>query len=208
MELWGCRRRIDRPAFDVYRQVMSRGRWLLHLLAAGLVLIGATVSAGPAAAATCTGVNCYRYWVDMSFTGLWMTPSAGPVAPGSTYSFTALVTNTGWRTGGNTAPRPWEGPTSGVVYVDFQPGTTAGAPVGCFTEAPATACYACYNGGLVIDCQNIPTNTTYQLTTSFRAPQTPGTYTALIYIHDFQSPRPWSEYDPNNNRVTLTYQVG
>jgi len=95
-----------------------------------------------------------------------------------------------------------------VVYVAFEPGTTAGAQVGCFTEAPATACFGGYNGGLVFDCQNIPTNTTYQLTATFRAPQTPGTYTALIYIHDFQSPQPWSEYDPNNNRVTLTYQVG
>jgi hypothetical protein len=187
---------------------MIRGRWPRHLLAAGLLLIGAVFSAGPAAAAPCTGPTCYRYWADISIMA-WTTPSAIPVFPGSTHSYTARVTNTGWRTGGSRAPTPWPGPASGTVYVSFEPGTPADERLGCRVDSgPQLGCFGSYNDGLAFDCGSIPTDTTYQLTVLFRAPRVPGTYTLRVLAHAFQGANPWTEYNPDNNSVTLTYQVG
>src|SRR4051794_20336003 len=84
--------------------------WLPALrtaVAACLVLIWAVVPAGPAAAAPC-GTICYRYQADITVMG-WVSPAR--VVPGGTHLVTVQVTNTGWRTGGNSAPTPWIGPT-------------------------------------------------------------------------------------------------
>jgi hypothetical protein len=187
---------------------MDRGRWLRRLLAAGLVLTGAIVVGAPAAAAPCTGPRCYRYWADITITA-WTDWWGLPVFPGSTHTYTARVTNTGWRTGGLSGPIPWSpGPASGTVYVAFEPSTPADVRLGCRVDiGPPAGCSAGYNNGLVLDVGSIPTDTTYQVATMFRAPMTPGTYSVTIYAHAFQG-IPWTEYDPNNNSVTLTYQVG
>jgi hypothetical protein len=187
---------------------MVRGRWLRSLLAAGLVLIGVAFTAGRAAAAPCTS-NCYRLWADITITA-WTSPAWILVPPGSTHYYTARVTNTGWRTGGNTGPVPWSpGPASGTVYVAFEPSSPLDQRIGCQVDiGPPSNCFASYNNGLALDVGSIPTDTTYQVTTIFRAPQTPGVYTVTIYAHAFQGANPWTEYNPNNNSVTLTYQVG
>jgi hypothetical protein len=188
---------------------MVRGPWSRRVLATGLVLIGAIFAAGPAAAAPCTGPYCYRYWADISITGAWMSPSLNPIPPGTMHSYTALVTNTGWRTGGLSGPVPWPGPASGTVYVAFEPSTPLDQRIGCHIDVgPPSGCFGGYNNGLAFDVGSMPTNTTYQLTTYFRAPPTPGTYTLRIWIYAFQGGNPWTEYNPNNNELTLTYQVG
>jgi hypothetical protein len=188
---------------------MVRERWLLRLVAAVLMLTGAVFAAGPVAAAPCTGPNCYRYWADITISAAWTTPSQIPVFPGSMHSYTARVTNTGWRTGGNTGPVPWPGPASGTVYVSFEPSTPADERIGCHVDTgPQLGCFGGYNNGLAFDCGSIPSSETYQLTTFFRAPRTPGIYTLRIWVYAFQGAHPWTEYNPDNNELNLTYQVG
>jgi hypothetical protein len=188
---------------------MTDARRLWRLLVAGLMLSAAVLPAGPAAAAPCTGAGCYRYYADISFAGYWVNPSAIPVFPGSRFSLTAQVTNTGWRVGGNSAPRPWPGPTSGVVYVSLEPGTPDAQRVACRLDSGnGLGCGAGYRNGLYFDLQHMPTGATYQMTADFLAPQQPGTYTARFWIYAFQEPYTWTEYNPDNNVVTLTYRVG
>src|SRR5690242_7562108 len=115
---------------------MFRGRWLRGVLPAGLVMVWAVLAAGPAAAAPCTGPTCYRYWADITITA-W-TDSPLPVFPGSTHSYTVRVTNTGWRTGGASAPTPVAvGPDSGTVYIGFQPSSPDEQPVGAHADSGA-----------------------------------------------------------------------
>ncbi|GGM29855.1 hypothetical protein ACFFX1_48175 [Dactylosporangium sucinum] len=176
----------------------------LGLLLAAVLITVAAVPATPAAAAPCTGVRCYHVYADISVVA-WTAPV---VSPGAMHTYTAQVTNTGWRTGGLSAPVPWPGPASGVVYVGFEPGTPADERVGCHVDVgPQYGCFGGYNNGLAFDVGSIPSGATYQLSVFFRAPQAPGTYTFLVWIYPFQSPAPWTEYDPSNNSVTLTYQV-
>jgi hypothetical protein len=180
-----------------------------RLLAVALALVGAVVAAGPAQAAPCA-VNCYKYWADVSITQAWTTPYLWPVYPGTMHSYTARVTNTGWRTGGNTAPTPWPGgPASGKVFVGFNNGipgsetpirgqTDSGPPPGGGWQGGTVA------GSLAWECRSIPADTTYQLTAFFYAPMAPGTYTERIWLY---TPN-WTDYDPANNEVIVTYQVG
>ncbi|WP_238013163.1 hypothetical protein KZZ52_39165 [Dactylosporangium sp. AC04546] len=176
----------------------------LGLMLAAVLITVAVVPAAPAAAAPCTGIRCYRYWADISVVG-WTAPV---VAPGTMHTYTAQVTNTGWRTGGLTGPVQWPGPASGTVYVAFEPSTPADERVGCHVDVgPQYGCFGGYNNGLAFDMGSIPSGATYQLSTYFRAPQTPGMYTVYIWIYPFQGANPWTEYDPSNNSVTLTYQV-
>jgi hypothetical protein len=184
---------------------------LRRLLAVVLVLVGALVAAGPAAAAPCTTFNCYQYWADVSITDAWTTALNTPVVPGTMHSYTVKVTNTGWRTGGLQAPMPWPtGPASGTVYVGFEPGIAYGEkPWGGHVDSgPPYGFFGGYNGGLAFDTGSIPNNATYQLTVYFFAPMTPGGYTFRIWLYPFQGANPWTDYNPNNNEAFLNFQVG
>jgi hypothetical protein len=183
------------------------------LLAAGLMLVGAALSASPAAAAPSPGpcqVNCYSYVADISVEAWTSSSSLSPVSPGSRTSFTARVTNTGWRIGGYSVPVPWQpGPTSGTVIPGFlpaPPGYETG--VGCQVDSgPSCHCTGGFNHSLWVDLGSIPTGTTYQWTAFFLAPSFPGTFTITIQVLAYQGPHPWTEYNPDNDSVTLTYDV-
>jgi hypothetical protein len=172
------------------------------VVAVCLVLLWAVLPAGPAAAAPC-GTNCYQYQADITVTG-WVSPMR--VIPGGTHLVTVQVTNTGWRTGGNSAPRPWIGPNSGEVYVTTHPSTTAGQPLADFYDGGVdfTPCWNRSGDSLTCFNASMPTGATGQYTLVYRAPATPGTYTYLVAIDSHR----WTEYDENNNRVVLTYEVG
>jgi hypothetical protein len=181
------------------------------LLVTGLVLAAATAS--PAAAAPPPGpcqVNCYSYVADISVEAWTSSSSLSPVSPGSLHSFTARVTNTGWRVGGYSVPVPWQpGPTSGTVILGFSPAPPGyETPVGCQVDSgPNSWCMGGYNHGLSVDLGNIPTGATYQWTALFLAPSFPGAFTITIQVVAFQGAHPWTEYNPNNDSVTLTYDV-
>ena len=179
-----------------------------RFLVAALVLLSSVLFIAPAAAAPCGSPNCYQYWADVSISAAWTTPSLWPVYPGTMHSYTARVTNTSWRTGGNTAPRPWPGgPASGKVFVGFDPGIPASetAVRGQTDTGPGYGWQGGdTEGGLAWECSSIPTDTTYQLTAFFYAPTAPGTYTERIWLY---TPN-WTDYSPANNEVILTYQVG
>lgn len=183
-------------------------RWLRRLAPAGLALILAVFPAGRAAAAPCTAITCYRYYADITITA-WHDPSLA-VFPGSVHYYTVRVTNTGWRTGGSSAPRPGLGPDSGDVYVVFHPSSPEEYPVAradysgyVFTGAPFR-CYGYLGNGLVCQTESIPNGTTSQFTVAFQAPRTVGYHTTAIYADSYG----WTEYDENNNSLTLQYQVG
>jgi hypothetical protein len=183
--------RILKPVFHALRTVV----------AVSVVLIGALLPAGPAAAAPCT-TNCYRYQADITVTG-WVSPNR--VIPGGTFLVTVQVTNTGWRTGGNSAPIPWIGPASGEVYVNNYPTTQDGEPLGVYYDGGVnfTPCWS--PGGDNLKCYNasMPTGTTGQYSLVWRAPPSPGTYRFTIIINSAQ----WTEYNENNNYVSLSYEV-
>jgi hypothetical protein len=187
---------------------MLRGRWLRRFLAAGLVLIAGITPAGPAAAAPnpCTGPLCVRYWAEITISA-W-TDSVTPVLPRATHSYTVWVTNTGWRTGGASAPTPAPGPASGVVYVGLAPSSPDEVLLGHTVNVGNFISCAYYPSGLGCDIGSIPTNTTFQFTVSFRAPITLGTYTCRIFAVAFQGGSPWTEYNPDNNSTTVSYWVG
>jgi hypothetical protein len=179
-----------------------------RFLLAGLALVSAVVFAGPATAAPCT-VNCYRYWADFTVAA-WTNPSLPiPVAPGATHTYTVRVTSTGWRTGGNTGPIQWpDGPAPREVFVvllpasneEFRVPRTGSFDGGWFIghcqgyQWPGLACYG----------NNMPVGSYSQFTQVWQAPLTPGIYTFTIYV---DTPN-FTEYDENNNSVTLTYAVG
>ena len=179
-----------------------------RFLLAGLALVSAVVFAGPAAAAPCT-VNCYRYWADFTVAA-WTNPSLPiPVAPGATHTYTVRVTSTGWRTGGNTGPIQWpDGPAPREVFVvllpasneEFRVPRTGSFDGGWFIghcqgyQWPGLACYG----------NNMPVGSYSQFTQVWQAPLTPGIYTFTISVDTIN----FTEYDENNNSVTLTYAVG
>ncbi|MGI5184013.1 hypothetical protein ACQEVZ_47930 [Dactylosporangium sp. CA-152071] len=181
--------------------------WLPRLwraLPAGIVLLGTMLPAGPAAAAPCTGVTCVRYYADITVAAT--VDPATPVLAGVIHSYTVQVTNTGWRVGGNTAPRPGIGPDSGPVYVHLRraPGeldilftNDSGVPFDCFRWGSGA-------GHVVCHAESLPTGTTSQFTYYFQTPAVPGTYQFGIDVDSYQ----WTEYDETNNAVTLTYSVG
>ena len=163
-----------------------------------------TLAADPVAAAPCTGPTCYRYYADITITA-WTNPSSLPVFPGSTHSYTVQVTNTGWRTGGGSAPTPGLGPDSGQVYVVFQPSSVEEYPIAAYRDSGVQfSCYGYYGNGLACNAPTIPTGTTSQFTVVFQAPRTLGTYTCAVWADSLG----WTEYNENNNSLTLTYQVG
>jgi hypothetical protein len=181
-----------------------------RFLAAAVVLLPTVALATPASAARCAS-NCPQIRADVSITAAWTTPAGLPLFPGSLHSYTARVTNTPWRTGGSSASTPWPtGPASGIVFVKFEPGTPnsetltyIGVDIGTITNFGLAA-----NGGAYCDTGNIPANTTDQITAFFYAPHTPGTYTFRIWLDPYQGIQPWTDYDPNNNEVNLSFQVG
>jgi hypothetical protein len=182
-----------------------------RFLAVALVLVGAVLFAVPANAARCTGPGCYRYWADVSISAAWTTPSAIPVLPGSPHSYTARVTNTPWRTGGSSGPVSWPtGPASGSVFVTFEPGIPYSEDLYSIRvdSGPWAGGGLANNGGVYWDPGSIPPNTTFQVTASFFAPPAPGTYTLRIWLNAYQGGDPWTDYNPNNNEVFLTFQVG
>jgi hypothetical protein len=179
--------------------------WLRALptaVAVCLVLIAATLPAAPAAAAPC-GTDCYRFQADITATA-WVSPMR--VVPGGTHLVTVQVTNTGWRTGGNTAPRPWIGPDSDQVAVTTNPDTTAGQPLADFYDGGVdfTPCWSRTGDDLTCWTAGMPSGATGQFTLVYRAPPTPGTYTYRVVINSYN----WTEYNENNNTVVLTYEVG
>lgn len=186
------------------RIVKLRLRAVLTVVAVCLVLISAALlPAGPAVAAPC-GTDCYRYMADIT-----ATASVFParVIPSGTSVVTVQVTNTGWRTGGNTTPpMPWIGPASGEVAVTTNPSTTAGQPLADFYDGGVdfTPCWSLSGDSLTCWNASMPTGATGQFTLVFRAPPTPGTYTYRIVINSYK----WTEYNENNNVVVLTYDVG
>jgi hypothetical protein len=184
------------------RIVKPRWRALPAVVAVGLALPWAVLPAGPAAAAPC-GTDCYRYEADITAMG-WVAPMR--VIPGGTHLVTVQVTNTGWRTGGNSAPRPWIGPDSGEVYVTTHPDTTAGQPLADFYDGGVdfTPCWNRSGDSLTCFNASMPTGATGQFTLVWRAPATPGIYTYVVVVDSYR----WTEYDENNNRVVLTYEVG
>jgi hypothetical protein len=157
--------------------------------------------AAPAAAAPCTGIRCYKVWADITIDA-WTDP--GPLTPGSVHSYTVLVTSTGWRTGGLTAPMQWPGPTIQEVYVVLQPSTPEEFPVrgGSGSGVVGFSCGG-YRGGLACLANNVQTFTSGEFTRSFQVPVKPGTYTTTIYADSVN----FTEYNENNNSVTLTYTV-
>jgi hypothetical protein len=177
-------------------------RALPTVVAVCLVPAWTVLPAGPAAAAPC-GTNCYRYEADITATG---SVSPMRVIPGGTHLVTVRVTNTGWRTGGNSAPRPWIGPDSGEVYVTTHPSTTAGQPLADFYDGGVnfTPCWSRVGDDLTCFNASMPTGATGQYTLVYRAPSAPGTYTYLVVINSYR----WTEYDENNNSIVLTYEVG
>jgi hypothetical protein len=182
---------------------MRRGRWLRWLLPAGLVLGWAVVGAGPAGAAPCT-VNCTRYTYQADIT-LAASGTPAPVVPGGLHYVTVQVTNTGWRTGGNTMPMPSVvGPDSGEVYVGVWPRSPDEVVVASY-PGPGFSCASYVLNSMICNTMNLPTNTTGQFTLVYRAPPTPGTYTYYIWAN---TPYPFTEYDELNNNLVLTYRVG
>jgi hypothetical protein len=168
-------------------------------------MTSALAFADPAVAAPCNGLNCYQYVPDISVTG-WSN-TLGPVLPGSIHSFTGVVTNSGVRLGGPYGPTPWPGPASGVVYFGFLPGSTDDVPQSCHVDiGPPLGCFGGYHG-LAYDLGSMPTNTSYQMTVYFQAPQTPGWYTFNIVAYPFPGPQPWYEYNPDNDKITINYEV-
>lgn len=165
------------------------------------------LAASPAAAAPaqpCTSINCYRYYADLSIVA-WSSPSQLPVFPGSTHTYTVQVTNTGWRTGGTTGPVPGIGPDSGPVYVAFIPSAPTEYPVSTHYDfGTQFRCQGYYSNGLACDTTSLPSGTTSQFTVTFQAPFTPGWYTTTVRVDPFN----WTDYNPNNNVLTLLYQVG
>jgi hypothetical protein len=179
--------------------------WLRALptaVAVCLVLTWAVLPAGPAAAAPC-GTNCYRYEADITATAL-VSPTR--VIPGGTHLITLQVTNTGWRIGGNSPPRPWIGPDSGEVAVTTHPSTTAGQPLADFYDGGVdfTPCWSLVGDNLTCWIASMPSASTGQFTLVYRAPATPGIYTYRVVINSHR----WTEYDENNNTVVVTYEVG
>ncbi|MET7402008.1 hypothetical protein ABZS66_51855 [Dactylosporangium sp. NPDC005572] len=177
---------------------MSGGRWWRRLPVVAVVLIGAVLVVGRAEAAPCTGVTCYRYWADITMTAALDPPT--PILPGELHGYTVRVTNTGWRTGGLSAPVPYPGPDSGLVVVGG-----FGAP----DEVPVAYTV---NSGVPFNCRYIgpscgvevlPSGASGEFTFIWRAPRTPGTYTIRLWIDSYQ----WTEYDETNNSLTLTYEV-
>jgi hypothetical protein len=188
---------------------MSRDSWLRHLLTASLVLAGALVSAGPAQAAPCTGPTCHRLWADFTVSAS-TTPSLPLlVAPGATHSYTVRVTSTGWRTGGLTGPMQWpDGPAPREVFVVWDPASDDEFIVpraGSFDGGwPIGSCGGYHWPGLACYGNNMPVGSFSQFTYVWQAPRTPGVHTFTIRI---DTPN-FTEYDENNNSVTLTYAVG
>jgi len=189
---------------DSYRRVMSWLPRLWRTLPAGLVLVWTILSAGPAVAAPCTGITCVRYYADITVSAT--VDPAEPVFAGVIHAYTVRVTNTGWRVGGNTAPRPGIGPDSGPVYVNLYraPGEVdlaftndSGVPFDCFRWGSGGGHVVCHAGSL-------PTGTTSQFTAYFQTPGVPGTYQFPIRVDSYR----WTEYDETNNSLTLTYSVG
>ncbi|MET7419846.1 hypothetical protein [Dactylosporangium sp. NPDC005555] len=177
-------------------------RWLRLFAPAGLALTAAVLPAGPASAAPC-GSNCVRYQADITIAG-WTAPIT--VIPGGTHTITLRVTNTGWRTGSpTTPPMPGIGPASGPVWVTVRPSSVDERPLADYHDGgPAFPCQAASGNGLYCGTDTIPSGETGQFTIVYRAPTVPGTYTFSIYADSYR----WTEYDENNNRLTLTYQVG
>jgi hypothetical protein len=196
---------------------MFRSRWLHRLLAAGLLLVGAIVPVRPAMAAGC-GANCYTYVDDISVMAWTDLPWPVPVLPGSIQSFTARVTNQGWRIGG-TSVVPSPGPASRKLSTNYERSTPQDF-LGCQVDVgPSSICTTYDHQGAVsneqrtVSCDfgSMPTNTTYQVTLFFRAPYAFGTYTMRIWVYEWSRPEePYSatHYNPGNNSVTLTFQVG
>jgi hypothetical protein len=184
---------------------MIRRRRLVRLLAAVGMLVGIISFGNTAgAAAPCTTFTCYRYWADMTVTAS-TTSSWLPIFPGSLHTYTVRVTNTGWRTGGLSAPVPSPGPTSGTVYVILKPILGVEVPMG--RTGPLGVPFGCFGGyptEYVCDISSVPSNTTEEFTFTFQAPRVLGTYTVTVSVYAFN----WTEYNPNNNSATLTYQVG
>ena len=177
-------------------------RALPAAVAVCLVLTGAVGPGGPAAAAPC-GTICYRYQADITATA-FVSPAL--VTPGGTHLITVRVTNTGWRTGGNTVPTPWIGPDSGEVAVSTHPSTTAGQPLADYYDGGVdfTPCWSRVGDSLTCWTASMPSGSSGQFTLVYRAPPTPGTYTYLISINSYK----WTEYDETNNTIVLTLQVG
>ncbi len=170
------------------------------------VLSGTLVTAQPAAAAPCTPFNCYQYWADITITAS-TNPSSTPVFPGSDHTYTIRVSNTGWRTGGSSGPTPWPGPDAAPVYVVIQPSSPDEVPVAKHIDSGVPFQCSGYHGGMVcwVDTSTpLPTGTTSQFTVTFRAPTWTGSYSCTIYADSYG----WTEYNENNNTVTLSYQVG
>jgi hypothetical protein len=181
---------------------MSAGRWLRGLPAVGLVLIWAVLSAGPAAAAPCTGPNCYQYRTDLTVRAL---SSPIPVPPGGLLRITAWLTNDGWRIGAGGSRVPWPGPATGEVHMVALPESGHEVPVG--VDAPGFTCGLWGGlGGAAHECviPSVPAGATLPLTFDFRAPHAHGTYVVRVWA----VPYGWTDYDDHNHHLTLTYRVG
>ncbi|MDG6110357.1 hypothetical protein Daura_19325 [Dactylosporangium aurantiacum] len=178
-------------------------RWLRYLLTACLALTGTFAPSGPASAARCT-VDCYRYWADITLEA-FSNPT--PVFPGGIHYVTVRAHNTGWRTGGDSPPRPWFGPTAGTVFVEFAPDSPQEYPefyepvpwprvyLTALSAGTAPRNATCYGPG-------IPTGSYGECTVAFRAPFAPGFYTFTLWTASH-----FDEYDTTNNRISFTFEV-
>src|SRR4051812_15081343 len=181
---------------------MLRGPWLKRALPVAVVVVWTVLAAAPSAsAAPCTDVTCFRSYADITVAAT--VDPAEPLQGGVIHAYTVRVTNTGWQVGGSSAPRPGPGPNSGPVYVVLEQApyelpkfftNDSGVPFSCNSVNIFIACYAA----------SLPANTTSQFTFYYQTPSTPGTYRFVIYADSYK----WTEYDENNNGVTLTYAVG
>jgi hypothetical protein len=194
----------------LYLHGMMRTRWLGRIAAATAVLVAAAISSTPVAAAPCSS-NCatYTYLADISVTAPTFLPGY-VVTPGSQHTFTATVTNSGVRISPISAPQPTlNGPASGVVYVAFDPtGPAYETPIGCWVAVGnPSQCQGSPHHGLFLDLGSIPANASWQLAATFQAPMLVGQYSMRIWAYPFPGPHPWTEFDADNDSITLTYQV-
>jgi hypothetical protein len=182
---------------------VSPGGWLRGILAVAFLLAGTVFTAGPATAAI-PCANCVQFYADITIAAT--ASPATPVSPGTTHSYIVRVTNTGWRTGGYLAPSPWPiGPASGQVYVVMLPTSPDEYPLSVHNDSGVSFHCAGYGGhGLACNTASIPSGSTSQFTAVFQVPNVQGTYTCAIWADSYG----WTEFNENNNNVTVTYQVG
>jgi hypothetical protein len=83
----------------------------------------------------------------------FVSPPDFRVAPNGIDYITTRAHDTGWRTGGNTGPRPRPGLTAGSVYLEFAPGD----PAATTTSTPNEGLRSRADAGMAAGCRRVAT---------------------------------------------------